>query len=378
MFSEWVLAIWSCAGIAWWLIAWSLVAAETSKSVRIFSAPLVTDFISIFKPLAPLEKKGLPDGGMGLESFVAQLDEKSELLLGIHEADRETVAPFLARMLEKFPKANLRTIFRADPDECANPKIAWQKVLAPHALGELWLWSDADIVAPPEFISSLRDEYGASGANLLTFPYVVREITSRPAFLDALFVNLEFYPGVLLLRRFGSVDFGLGAGMLFRRADFLTKVDWAEIGSALADDFFLGQKLRPVRVSGTTLVTAGECETWKKALRHYLRWSKTNWWSRPMGAAAKVVVLPILGWLMFAALFPGRAWVWAGLFSMMQIEVVFAWMVCRRLGCRPGWRDALTMEAWIIGRVLVWLACWFPWPVMWQKRHWSGPHIKKG
>jgi Glycosyl transferase family 21 len=376
MFSEWVLAIWSGAGIAWWMIAWGLVAAETRRPAKIFSTPEVTDFISIFKPLAPLGAEGLPGEGAGLESFIAQLDERSELLLGIHEEDREVIAPFLQLVREKFPKANLRTIFRAERDEWANPKIAWQKVLAPQALGELWLWSDADIIAPRDFLASLRGEYAGSG--MLTFPYVMREVRSRPAFLDVLFVNLEFYPGVLLLRRLGPVDFGLGAGMLFRREDFLAKVDWAEIGSALADDFMLGQKLRPVRVSETTLVTVGEDETWRAALRHYLRWSKTVWWSRPMGAAAKVAVLPVLGWLIYAALFPGRWWAWAGLFLMMQIDVIFAVMICRRLSCRHKLRDILTMEAWSVGRVLVWLACWFPWAIVWQKRHWSGPHIKKG
>jgi hypothetical protein len=353
-----------------------LVAAETVRSAKIFPASRTPDTISIFKPLAPLGSDGLPGAVGGLASFIAQLDEKSELLLGIHEADREAIAPFLRRMSEEFPQANLRTIYRAEPDEYANPKIAWQNVLAPHARGELWLWSDADIIAPPDFLSSLRGEYAGSG--MLTFPYVLRETAGGPALLDALFVNLELYPGVLLLRRLGPVDFGLGAGMLFRRDDFLAKVDWAELGSALADDFILGQKLGPVRVSGTTLVTVSEDGTWRDALLHYLRWSKTIRWNRPIGAAAKVVVLPVLGWLFYAALFPGRWWAWAGLLLLMQIEVIFAVLICRKLRCRIKLREVPTLEAWTLGRVLVWFDCWFPWPVVWQKRHWSGPRIKKG
>jgi hypothetical protein len=378
MFSEWLLAIWSCAGIAWWVISWGLVTAESKRSSRVFPVPVSTEFLSIFKPLAPLSAEGLPDDGAGLESFIAQLDERSEMLLGIHEADRERIAPFLEKMRSRFPKAKLRPIFRAEADELPNPKMAWQKVLALHAEGELWLWSDSDIIAPPDFLSSLRGEYAKSGATLLTFPYVMREIPTRPAFLDALFVNLEFYPGVLLLRRFGPVDFGLGAGMLFQQKDFSAKVDWSEIGSALADDFFLGRKLRPVRLSETTLATTGEAKTWRDALLHYLRWSKTIWWNRPVGAAAKVLVLPLLGWLLYVGFHPGHPWPWLGLFVMMQIDVVFALMICRTLRCAFSWRDILTIEFWSIGRVLVWVACWFRWPIMWQKRRWSGPHIKNG
>ena len=377
MFSEWVLGIWSGAGIAWWVIALALVTAEAKKARKIFPAATPVEFLSIFKPLAPMGAEGLPGGGAGLDSFMAQLDGRSEMLLGIHEADREAIAPFLQKIRERYPKANLRTIYRSEPDELPNPKIAWEKVLAAQAQGELWLWSDADIVAPPDFVASLRGEFAGSGAGMLTFPYAMRETATRPALLDALFVNLEFYPGVLLLRRFGPVDFGLGAGMLFRRDDFLAKVDWAEIGSALADDFFLGQRLRPVRLSETTLATAGEVKTWRDAGLHYLRWSKTVWWSRPVGAAAKVVVVPVLGWLAYAVAHPTQIWGWAGLFLMMQIDGAFGLLIFRRLRCPWAGRDFLTVEAWTLGRILVWLACWLPWPIVWQKRRWSGPRIKK-
>ena len=132
---------------------------------------------------------------------------------------------------------------------------------------------------------------------MMTFPYVVREIPSPPALLEALFVNVEFYPGVLLLRKLGPVDFGLGAAMLFRRDDFLRQVEWDEIGAWLADDFFLGQKLRPVRIGTTTLATVAGASTWKDALLHDLRWTKTIRWNRPMGSFARILIMPVLGWL---------------------------------------------------------------------------------
>jgi len=305
----------------------------------------------------------------GLESFVAQLDDASELLLGIHEADRAVVAPHVERLQKRHPRAQLKVIFRAEPDDMPNPKIAWEKWLTPHAEGDLWFWSDADIVAPAGFLRTMRDEFAHSGARLLTFPYVIRGMASRPALLDALYVNAEFYPGVLLLRRFGPVDFGLGAGMLFRRSDFLRKVDWKELGASLADDFVLGQKLKPVRLSETTLVTAADVSTWKGALLHYLRWNKTVWWNRPAGSAARIVVLPVVGWLIYLVLHPARSTAWIGLASMTQADVFFAALLCRSVGCRWGVRDLLGTEAWSLGRAMVWL----PWPVVWSGRTWWKP-----
>ena len=294
MFVEFVLAGWSSAGIGWLLLAQQLVKRDAEKAPRLVKATGArrTETLSIFKPLPPLGPGGLRAEAAGLESFIAQLDAESELLLGIHEADRGAVAPFLEAMRARYPEARLKPIFRAEPDEVANPKIAWEKFLAPHAGGDLWLWSDADIIVPRRFLRSARAEFAQYGAGMLTFPYVVRKMSSGPALFDALFVNVELYPGVLLLRERGPVDFGLGAAMLFRRDDFQRRIDWQELGGALADDFMLGQRLGPVRVSVTTLETVADADTWREALLHYLRWSKTVAWNRPAGSAARVVPGP--------------------------------------------------------------------------------------
>jgi hypothetical protein len=377
MFSEWALGLWSGAGLAWWLIAWGLVRLERKNGVVDGNESAEREeFLSIFKPLSPLGAGELAALKAGLESFVRQLDPSSELLLGVHETDRAVVAAFIDRLQKDYPDAQLKVGYRDEPDELPNPKIAWQKFLAAHARGEFWLWSDADIVAPPGFLRSMRAEFRQSGASLLTFPYVVREVAGARSFLDALFVNAEFYPGVLFLRRLGPVDFGLGAGMLFRRRDFFEAVKWPELGFALADDFVLGQKLGPVRVSRTTLATAAGMATWREAVLHYLRWNKTIWWNRPVGSAARVLTLPVLGWLIFALFHPAEKWAWAGLVAMMQVDLLFAAAICRIVGGRVPLRYGLVLEAWSLGRALVWLACWFPWPVIWRGRKWWAATMK--
>ena len=247
MFNNTFLAIWSAAGLVWWLIAWRLAAKSAGPGDTV--SDLKTEkTISIFKPLPPLGATGLEAIAAGLESFAAQLDSKSEMLVGVHEADRDLTGPFLKRLHKNHPGARIKIVFRSEPDGLANPKIAWQRVLAREAEGDLWLWSDADITAPSGFLQAARLEYLRSatiGARMVTFPYVVREIHAAPSLLQALFVNVEFYPGVLLLRALGPVDFGLGAAMLFSRDDFLRHVEWPKLGARLGDDFYLGQRLSP-------------------------------------------------------------------------------------------------------------------------------------
>jgi hypothetical protein len=375
MFSKIVLALWSCAGLVWWTVAWRLAAADQGKKgVGLESTSRRT--LSVFKPLPPLGARGLRVVAAGIESFAAQLDPESEMLLGIHEADRDFTAPFLKRLRSDYPQARLKIVFRSDPDGVANPKIAWQRVLAGEAGGELWLWSDADIVAPPGFLQSARVEYAGSGAAMMTFPYVVREIPSPPALFEALFVNVEFYPGVLLLRALGPVDFGLGAAMLFQRDDFLRQVDWNEIGARLADDFFLGQKLRPVRIGMATLATLPGSSTWMDALLHDLRWTKTIRWNRPTGSFARLLIMPVLGWLGAVALYPTHFLAWLGLLGMIQADVLFAAAICQRTGCHLKPRDLLGMEVWSLWRILLWFLCWLPWPVLWSEKIWHGPRVE--
>jgi ceramide glucosyltransferase len=205
---------------------------------------------------------------------------------------------------------------------------------------------------------------------MVTFAYVVREIPSPPTLPGALFVNADFYPGVVLLRGRGAVDFGLGAAMLFRRDDFLGRIDWRELGAELADDFFLGQKLGPVRVGAVTLETRVDASGWAEALRHDLRWTRTIFWNRPGGSAARIVILPVLGWMGWAILHPLQPWGWLGLLGMMQIDVLFAALICRRIGCRLGWSDLPVLEGWSLWRGLLWVLGWLPLPVVWSGKRW--------
>jgi hypothetical protein len=375
MFSEAALLAWSALSLVWWLVAWRMVRGATRERV-VVEKPAGGRSLTIFKPLALLGPGPMCESA-GLQSFIAQLDESSEMLLGVHEADRMRVEPFLEAMSARYPQARVKTIWRTEPDTVANPKVAWLKILAPHASGDLWLWSDADIVAPPDFLRTARADYAEPGARMMTWPYVVRELARGPALLDALFVNAEFFPGVLLLRGSGPVDFGLGAAMLFSRDDFEGHVGWEEIGAVLADDFLLGQKLQPVRLGGPILTTVAEEESWRGAVRHYLRWSKTIRWNRPWGTAARIFVLPVLGWIAYVAFRPESLFGWAGLLGTTQMDVIFAWLICGRVGCRLGWRDVPAMEAWSVGRAWAWLWCWLPGPVYWRGQVWSGGRVEK-
>src|SRR5258708_33128552 len=127
MFSKMLLVLWSFAGVVWWFLAWRLVSADQRKKDAL-PEPASRRTLSVFKPLPCLGAQGLRVVAAGVESFVAQLDPESELLLGVHEADRDFTAPFLDRLRAEYPEARIEVIFRSEPDDTPNPKIAWQKI----------------------------------------------------------------------------------------------------------------------------------------------------------------------------------------------------------------------------------------------------------
>jgi ceramide glucosyltransferase len=367
----WILGIWTGLGLTWWIL--SLILVVSAKPRRTADRPADPRRITIFKPLAPLAAEEFERIRACLESFAAALDDNSELIIGCHQWDESRLHPFVDGLRERHPAADIKLVVHADPNGYPNPKVAWMRILTTHATGELWLWSDADMEAPPEAIRLLRAEFAETKGGLLTFPYIVRSARRPAELLDALFVNLEFYPGAILLGRLNLIRFGFGSGMLFEADQFRRKVDWEFLGGCLAEDFHLGRILAPARLGSTRFVTSPVTENWRGAILHYLRWQKTIRWCRPGSYAAQLIVLPVVGWLIWAMMNPTSPGAWLGLLGVVALDAVAALSICRVLDCRIGLRRFYAVPLWSLTRGLSWVACWLPWPIVWRGRKWWSP-----
>jgi hypothetical protein len=370
---QWILAAWTGIGLLWWVMASVLVAS--ARQHRDTPGPVDPRRITIFKALAgPLDEQEFSRLGHSLATFVAELDANSELLIGAHHADQARWRAFVRRMRERHPAAEIKLVVHQEPGRyAANPKVSWMQILAPHATGELWFWSDADIQAPAGALRSLRADFAREKACMVTSPYVILRGGNAPGLLDTLFVNLEFYPGVMLLGRLDRIQFGFGSGMLFEAGEFRRRADWGFLGACLADDFHLGRLLQPVRLASMRLTTVPASESWLGAIAHYHRWQKTIRWSTPGSFAAQLTVLPALGWLAWLAFNPTLPFGWLGLATVLAMDTVAALWICARLGCRVGWRRLHAIPLWTLIRALTWAACWVPSPIVWRGRRWWSP-----
>jgi ceramide glucosyltransferase len=371
MHGESILWLWTALGFTWWIVALLLVVS----SQRGRQTPTTIDRrrITVFKPLARLANGDFERLRPCLESFVAALDDNSELIIGCHEWDQSKLQPFVEKMRGDYPRADIRLVVHRNPNHHANPKVAWMQILVPHATGELWLWSDADMEAPANALQGLRTDLSVTKASFLTSPYVVKNVNKPAELLDAVFVNLEFFPGVLLLGRLDLIRFGFGSGMLFEAEAFHQRVDWDYLGSCLAEDFHLGRMLAPARLGTTRFATSPAAQNWKGAFLHYLRWQKTIRWCRPGSFAAQLTILPVLGWLVWGLLNPLTPAAWLGLLAVILVDCAAAALVCRALRCRIRRRALLALPLWSLFRGLAWSACWLPWPIVWCGKKWWSP-----
>ena len=368
---------WSLLAFCWWGITLWLVSRERHKQ-RALKTKVIRAVqqnrptLSIFKPIPSLHgDQPSPQLVGALESFVSQMTADAEMLLGIEETEAVTWESVIGKWRQVYPEARLNVIVAPRPAQFHSPKVSWFHHLARFAESEIWLWSDADIVAPAGSLDAMRCEFSESGAGMLTCPYVVRNIGPAPMMLEGLFVNMEFYPGVLFCREMGPVRFGLGPAMMFSAARFRERAQWENLGARMADDNALGRDLAPEKVSETTVVTLAAESPWRDAVEHYFRWQKTVRWCQPAGFAGLIIIQPMLGWLAAVLLHPANPIAWLGLAATGQVEVLTAMTLFWLIGCEL--RSWWVVSLWsLLLRPLTWVACWMPWPVVFrsQKRKW--------
>jgi ceramide glucosyltransferase len=375
----WLLGSWTLAALGWWCCAAILVARSGPERTPQADSATVRDerSITVFKPLAsPLSDAELCGICACLESFAADLDANTELLIGAQPPEQQALEEFISTLQARYPHARLKLIVEQIEEDGLHPKIAWNRSLAAYASGELWFWSDADIQIEPGTFASLRADM-AGHEGVLTTPYVVSDVGRSADLLDALFINVEMYPGVELLSRLDGVPGTFGAGALFSAALFRSRTDWTTVGAHIAEDYLLGRLLAPVKLARTRVTTKPMTHGWKDSLLHYLRWQKTIRWCQPLSYAAQVVIVPLLGWLVWLALQPDNPLAWSGFFLVMLVESFAGWWLCRSAGCRIRGVFLLVLPCWSLLRALTWAACWLPWPVIWRNRRWWSPRLDK-
>jgi ceramide glucosyltransferase len=370
------LAAWICLGlIAATVIHAAVVAAvlnlrgveDPARRVTIEDA---TPPITWFRPI----KTGVLGLRDKLEAFLAAIRGDDQVILGIdvdspERAMCESIAAGTGDRIE---------IVDCIPGTAANPKISKLAQMTRAARHENWVVVDSEVIMDRSFAESFRNEWAVSGANVLTAGYRIAGADTIPQRLDSMSVLLTLWPGLELVRMFGTIRFTLGACTAVRRGDLMELGGWAAFGNNLAEDHELGLRLtdggRRVRISHPVLTLDSDPMSWSQYWRHQVRVAATYRAATPAGAAGLIFTRGVTAGFLLLFLHPG---VESFIFLLLAwgVRVALAMRMARRLQILvPGlawtvpFADVVETAAWIVG----WFASRVWWGGRWRSISWRG------
>jgi ceramide glucosyltransferase len=272
---ELITTLLTLAGLAYLLIA--LLAARAFRREPV--SPPVTDAptVSVLKPIKGMD----PQRYAAFASHcVQQYAGRYELLLGLSDPEDAGLLAEIERLKAAYPDAAIRAI-PCGERLGTNGKVSTLAQMVPHALGDVLVINDADILVGPHYLERVVADLAQPKVGMVTAPYLGRAADKPNLWtkLEALGIATDFLPGVLTARLLDrGVRFGLGSTLALRRATLEQIGGLTPLLEHLADDYELGAR---VHAAGMRVVLSPEVvETSVPQYRfegfwqHQLRWSR--------------------------------------------------------------------------------------------------------
>ena len=253
----------------------------------------------------------------------------------------------------------------------ANTKVSNLAQMLIQAKYEHILVNDGDIRVEPDYLRNVIAPLADSQVGLVTCLYrgvPARTLGSR---LESLGISTDFSAGVLAARQLeGSIRFGLGSTLAFRRRELAAIGGFEAFVDYLADDYEIGRRIAQqglkVMLSEVVVETYLPSYTLREFVDHQLRWGRTVRDSRRWGYLGLVVTFG-LPWALVALLLSrGALWTW----GLLAIAMGLRYAVALVVGCSvlrdpnvtpllpllPA-RDSIALLLWIAslaGKTVVW------------------------
>ncbi len=243
--------------------------------------------ISVLKPLKGSDV-GLYDN---LAALCRQQYGSFQILCGV--ADEGDPATAVVRRLQRdFPEVDLELIVDHRLYG-ANHKVSNLMNMYQRAKHDVIVIADSDIRVGPEYLANLDRAVSEPGVGLATCPYRAINCGPLPTLVEALSINTDFMPLVMLARMVETSTYAFGATIAIRRQILEEIGGFTTLVNSLADDYQLGYR---VAAKGYRLALIDEVvdtvlaiPNWRQLLDHQLRWARTYRICRPGGYFTSIV-----------------------------------------------------------------------------------------
>jgi ceramide glucosyltransferase len=333
--------------------------------------PKIAPRAAIMKPL-----RGVTDGlAANLMSFFEVDYPRAEYVFGI--ASYEDPAVEVAAMLKpQYRFAPVGIVVGEEP-VCANRKVAKLIRMAAKAeRADVFVISDADISVERDYLRRIIGElYADDSVGVVTCLYRARPHNSISSRLEALSINTDFAPMVMLSAIIEPVRYALGATMAIRRSALEDIGGFRAIKDLLADDFFLGSLAADqgwkVRLSSSLVTLVPDERSFADFWNRQLRWARTYRTTRPASIATIVTHGPFWAILLMLGmrLHPLSIAIFLGVIVM---RLAMAALLLRYVLKLP----ELTRETWLVPiKDLFMTGVWFA-SLVSNEVKWRGRRLK--
>lgn len=215
--------------------------------------------------------------------------------------DRAADVPLALR--DCYPQKQITLVVGAEPG-CSNRKVAKLIAMAEQAFDpDIFVMSDADIAVDRDHLRRLVGELAAHAqTGVISCMYRARPSGSFASRLEALSVNTDFTPMVMLSAAVEPVRYALGATIAIKREALEQIGGFHAIKDFLADDFHLGKLAAEsdwsIGLSSSIVTTVTHEQTFADFWNHQLRWARTYHSTRPLSLATITTHGPFWGLLM--------------------------------------------------------------------------------
>jgi ceramide glucosyltransferase len=333
------MTIWMALPAAAVCVSVLYYAAATVAAIRfarrttspLLPIPKISPRVAVLKPL-----HGTSDSlAANLISFLEIAYPRADFYFGV-ESYEDAAAEVPVAIRQRYQHASITLVVGEEPD-CSNHKIAKLVKMADRAeKAEVFVMSDADVSVERDYLKRIVGELiSDEKIGIVTCAYRARPGGSFASRLEALYVNTDFLPQILLAERIEPMHYALGATIAIKRRVLEAAGGFRAVKDMLADDFYLGNFTNAqgyeIKLSDSIVTLTCEEKNFAEFWHHQIRWARTYRTVRPISIATILTHGPFWA-LMLLATSRGSA----AAFAVLVLVVA----------------SRLTMSAAIVGRVL--------------------------
>jgi ceramide glucosyltransferase len=373
------MTIWTVLPAAAVLVSISYYAAATFAAIRFAKRtasplpplPKVPSRVAVLKPL-----HGSTNSlAANLVSFLEIAYPRVEFYFGV-ESYEDSAAEIPVALRQRYQYANITLVIGEEPN-CSNRKIAKLVKMADRAeKAEVFVLSDADVSVERDYLKRIVGELMSDEKiGIVTCAYRARPGGSFASRLEALYVNTDFLPQILLAEMVEPMHYALGATIAIKRKVLEAAGGFRAVKNMLADDFYLGNFVNTqgyeIKLSDSIVTLTCEEKSFADFLHHQLRWARTYRTVRPISVATILMHGPFWA-LVLLAVTRGSAAAFAALVLVVAARLAMSAAIVGRVLKMP----EMLGDLWLVPfKDLIMTGVWFG-SLLSNKVMWAGRQFK--